>query len=168
MLCVLALAACTSKNGQTTAADALETKADTLEIAQKELPRFDYREFDIKGLAQILVDEKKIGESKDSVLDAFLKESGFENRGSGTYYKFYADSQVVIVASHFPELKDGEKHHAITIRFKVAHPEGPTQYSIVGLRQFGLRDIPNSETYPHMKGKGLSCIGHIGSMTIEY
>lgn len=58
---ILMLAACSSKNGQMTEADAQEAETDSLETDKQERSEYDWANFDIIELADLLVNEKKQG-----------------------------------------------------------------------------------------------------------
>lgn len=168
LFCVLALAsACTSKNGQASNTDAQETKSDTLETGVKDLPEYNFRDFDIKELAQLLFNEKRTGVTNDSSFIDFFQRCGMQygelpdGHGNKGFFKIYSDGSVMKAVSLRKEYTDGKRTHFILIKF----PKRDTnrlQWMIVQLRAFGMRDLRGGEGWFEEFGGGKAFVDMIG------
>ena len=174
---ILAFVSCTGKTNATNVET--ELQQDTTTVSEKDYPKYDMGDFDTKELAELLVKEKRAGESNDSTFADFFRRCGMEYgelpegdsfleykyHVSEGYYKIYLEKTYIKVISIYDKSEEGKLHHTIAISF----PRGDTnrlQWMTVQLRAFGMRDVRSEAV--KLEGKGLRGLGIRGYFEISY
>lgn len=155
-----------------TEADAQEAETDSLETDKQERSEYDWANFDIIELADLLVNEKKAGMSNDSIFADFFKRCGIEyfeepmSCYENVKTRGFVDEKRVAV-SYYDNSEDGEMHHAIRIFFHYKD-KYRLHWMAKQLISYGMKDLdPNSKNIK-LQGKGLKGYGEYGFFEIRY
>lgn len=153
------------------------TQSDTLKNGEQNLPKYDYRDFNIKELAQLLVEEKKSGTPNDSVFTNLFIRNGMQygempkeyrylqhhfRRG---FYKIYSNHYFIKIVSNVEKDDAGIYHHEIYIDMDKRQTD-MLQWMIVQLRSFGMKDLESEAA--KLEGKGIRFFGMPGRISIGY
>ncbi len=174
---ILAFVGCTAKTNATNVEE--KSQQDTTTVSEKDYPKYDMGDFDTKELAELLVKEKRAGESNDSAFADFFRRCGMEfgelpegdnfmeykYHVSEGYYKIYKGKAFIKAISVYDKSEEGNLHHTIAISF----PRGDTnrlQWMTVQLRACGMRDVKSEAV--KLEGRGLHGSGMRGFFEISY